>query len=136
MIVAFFDVITCTLCFFIGTDRPTLIYLNKYVIPHICVLWYDIGVQLLDMDDLSIFEVIRANNSNDVIRCATEMLKHWVKTRVDASWNTLIRALRYIGQSFLASKIENMLVEGGDISFKGMITIMCNALNFMKISVK
>ena len=123
MIVAFVDVITCTLYFFIGIDHPGLKYLNRYVRPNIGTDWYVIGLELLDVSRL---EAIRKEYPNDSNSCATEMLKLWVERRVDASWNTLIQALRqpHIGLSVWASKIENMLVKEEDIPFKGMITIM------------
>ena len=126
MIVAFVDVITCTLCFFIGTDRPTLKYLNKYVRPHISTHWLEIGIELLDIGDEPILEIFRENYPNNSNRCASEMLQLWLNKRVEASWNILIQVLRqpHIGLSVLASKIENMLVKEEDISFKGMVTIM------------
>ena len=126
MIVAFVDVITCTLCFFIGTDCPTMRYLHKYVIPHIYAQWYDIGIQLLDVEDESMLKVIIANNPDIPEKCTTELLNLWLTRRENASWNELIHVLRqpHIGLSVLASKIKNMLVKEEDISFKGMITIM------------
>ena len=126
MIVAFVDVITCTLCFFIGTDRPALRYLYRHVRPHICTDWYYIGIELLDIEDESRLDIIKMQYPNNSNSCATEMLKLWLNKRVEASWNILIRVLRqpHIGLSVLASKIENMLVKEEDISFKGMVTIM------------
>ena len=118
--------ITCTLCFFIGTDRPDLRYLHRCVIPDIYAHWYEIGLELLDVDKKLILEHIRPNNP-DTKSCTAEMLQFWLQSRVDASWNELIQALRQpgIGLSVLALKIENMLVvKEEDISFKGIITIM------------
>ena len=138
MIVAFVDVITYTLYFFIGTDRPELKYLYRYVRPLIYTHWLEIGIELLGEVNILNLSVIRENNRDDGQICAVKMLHLWLQSSEDASWNELIQVLRqpHMGLSVLASKIENMLVKEEDISFKGMITIMCNALNFMKISAK
>ena len=126
VIVAFVDMITCTLCFFIGTDRPMLKYLYRYVRTYICTQWYEIGIELLDIDDIPRLEMIRQNFPGDPSQCVALMLELWLERKEDASWDTLIRALRqpHIILLVLASKIENMLVKEEDISFKGMITVM------------
>ena len=112
--------------FFIGTDRPTLKYLHRHVIYYIGPKYYSIGLELLDVDNVSRLEVIRENNPNKSKECAAEMLHLWLETSEDASWNKLIQALRqpHVGLLFLASEIEKVLLKEEDISFKGMITIM------------
>ena len=116
--IVFVYVITCRLCFFIGTDIPRMKYLIRHVIPHIIIKWYEIGVELLDMCDESKLKIIKCNHPGDVEKCAFEMLKLWLETEVDASWNKLIQVFkqRQIDLFLLAFKIENML----DSSIKGM----------------
>jgi len=106
---------------YVGTDRPTMKYLNKHVRPDIAAKkWYDIGIELLDEGDEKELNTIKANNPADHDTCAGEMLQLWLARKPDASWNQLLQAFRepHIGLHALASKIEGML-------YKGMITY-CN----------
>ena len=36
---------------YVGTDHPAMKYLNRHVRPNITKQWYDIGVELFDVDD-------------------------------------------------------------------------------------
>ena len=100
-----------------GTDRPALKHLYKYVKAHITTKWYDIGVELFDVDDESVLNTIRTNHPGDADRCAAEMLQLWLEKRSDASWNQLIKTFREpnIKLESLASKIERLLPEGSYI---------------------
>ena len=95
----------------VGTDRPALKYLNKYVKADIASEWHDIGVELLDVEDESVLNAIKNNFPGDVNKCTAEMLQLWLARRPEASWNCLIEALREpnIKLNTLATKIEGML---------------------------
>ena len=106
------------LYFFIGTDRPTLRYLNKHVVSHIVPKWFDIGLELLGVKHGARLQLIRADNPNDDRACTIMMLGTWLETNVDAHWNQLLEIFRqnHINLQFLASRIEMLL--------EGIITIM------------
>ena len=98
--------------FFIGTDRPALKYLNKYVAHHIVTKWFDIGLELLEHEERLL--VIRADNPNDSLTCVKRMLRSWLEMKKDAHWNQLLEIFRqpHIDLQSLASRIENMLLKG------------------------
>ena len=100
--------------FVVGTDRPALKYLNRYVRPDITTKWHDVGIELLDVEDEPTLDAIQANYSGDVDKCTAEMLRLWLKRKPDANWNQLIEAFRTPGIRLeaLASKIEGMLFKG------------------------
>ena len=100
--------------FVVGTNRPTLKYLNRHVRPDIASKWHDVGVELLDEEDESALDAIKSNSSGDVDKYTAEMLQLWLRRKPDASWNQLIEALRApsIKLETLALKIEGMLSKG------------------------
>ena len=100
-----------------GTDRPALKYLNRHVREYITDKWYDIGLELFDVEDESILNTIKNNNFRDSKDCTTEMLRLWLERKPDASWNQLLQALKApnIKLETLASKIEGMLNKGNAV---------------------
>ena len=104
---------TCSL--FVGDQRPSLKYLNRYVRSSVGLKWHDLGIELLDQDDLVELNNIRAQYSLDVNECCKEMFQLWLRKQLNASWNQLIEALRQPGIELdtLASKIEQMLHKAG-----------------------
>ena len=98
----------------VGTDRPALKYLNKYVKANIGAEWHDIGVALLDVEDEPLVNAIKNTCSGDIYKCTTEMLQLWLTRKAEASWNCLIEVLRepHIKLNALAAKIEGMLSKG------------------------
>ena len=99
---------------FAGTDRPALKYLYKHVKAHITSKWYDIGVELFDVEDEAVLNTIRTDHPGDSDKCAAEMLRLWLEKKTDASWNQLTKTLREpnIKLEYLATKIESLLSEG------------------------
>jgi len=98
--------VLCILLFVKGlTDPPELKYLNMYAL-RIGKDWYDLGLQLLDKDGPDILDEIRENYFRDLKTCCTEMLKNWTRNKTDASWKTLIAALKKIGLKVLADEID------------------------------
>ena len=100
--------------FVVGTDRPSLKYLNRYVKHDIVTKWYGVGVELLDVEDVRALNVIESNSDRLDDNCAIAMLQLWLQRTPDASWNQLIEVLRAPGIRLeaLASKIEGMLSKG------------------------
>ena len=78
--------------------------------PDITSIWYDLGLQLMEVEDEQDLNVIKAEHLENK-ESTKRMLILWRDKKTDASWNTLIKALRdtSIGKHFLASKLEGML---------------------------
>ena len=90
-------------------------YLYRHVITHIAPIWYDIGLELFEIDsaDEVQLDALKAEqNTNDKER-ATKMLRDWLQKKANASWNELLRVLRlpHIGLSTRAHDIEGMFPE-------------------------
>ena len=97
------------LSFFAGHQRPTQKYLNRYVKQVIGKKWYDLGIELLENDDIGALNNIQSDHSKDQEECCTKMFQLWL-TKQPASWNQLIEALRNIKLNHLATSIEEMLL--------------------------
>ena len=97
-----------------ATDFPALRYLYKHVKAEITTKWFDIGLELLDVEDEAELKTIKANHPGDADRCTAEMLQLWLDRKSDASWNQLIKVFRepHIKLNTLASKIKGMLSKG------------------------
>ena len=55
--------------------RPTLKELQKYgVITSVATKWYEVGIELLNDDQSTQLDIIKANNSN-VTNCCYDMFK-------------------------------------------------------------
>ena len=69
-------------------------------------IWIQLGLKLsLDQTDL---DIIQANNPHDVERRCLEMFNLWLN-KLDASWETLRKALVYVELEQLASLIRQPL---------------------------
>ena len=95
----------------VDLNVPTLQQLNAHVRRQAAVHWKDLGIELLDVDLISIIE---CNDSRDVERCCTNMFKLWLKTDTKASWENLVNALKSksVGLIVLADEIERKFVTG------------------------
>ena len=96
----------------------------KYVRPDVSTKWYDVGKQLLDIEDIPKLDTIKVNSSGDSRWCTFKMLQLWLDSKPHASWKQLIEVLRTpaIGLEALASKIEDMLSKGMSICNRSNIT--------------
>ena len=74
--------------------------------------WRDLGVQLLRPDQQNQLNIIAADHPHDVVGCCKCVLKKWLDTTSDATWNELIRALRSpsVQLDYLAGQLEQMLI--------------------------
>ena len=75
--------------------------------------WKDFGVQLLRSDQEKLLDIIAADHPYDVVSCCKCVLKKWLETTTDATWNQLIKALRSpsIQLDYLAGQLEQMNTE-------------------------
>ena len=104
----------------IGADKPSIILLMKYR-DKIAPDWYDLGVQLLQLEEyINKLNVFKANHSHDVEKCCHEMFDYWLSVDVQASWNKLIGALEHIKQNATAAKIRQDILIGKIIRYTCM----------------
>ena len=95
-------------------------HLNRYVVPYITAVWYDVGLELFDTEreDEVKLTTLKAETSvkSDKDRAA-RMLDTWLERKPDASWNDVIKALRSpaIGLNSVALRIEGMLSESMEL---------------------
>ena len=93
-------------------DRPEVKYINRHVKENVCAagpeVWLELGIELLQNEDIAALEMIKNNESECSVRCS-EMFKLWLKRQTNASWRHLLTALKRIRQNSLASTIEKLL---------------------------
>ena len=94
----------------VGNERPALKLLNRYVRTGVSGKWHDLGLELLEQEDEEKLNEIESNNPSDTNKCCTKMFQWWLDKYADkATWNQLIKALREVELSSLATRIEKML---------------------------
>ena len=108
-----------------GTDVPTLQHLNAHVRPLIADVWYDLGLQLLDPEDKSRLDTIKANKPGDADGACTEMFSLWLQKNPSASWNSLISTIRGPGirKHDVAHNIEQHMFQSGNLQCLLRITV-------------
>jgi len=74
--------------------------------------WYDLGLQLLDPKYESELDTIETDTKNDAATCCRKMFRKWLNTDELASWDKVIKALRIVQLNNVASKIEQLLLQG------------------------
>ena len=101
-----------------GTDKPTLESLNDHVRDEISSKWREVGEGLLKKECVDKLDEIEKNHPGDMEGCCTEMFKYWLEVDSEANWNKLTDALKQIGQSTLAKKVEE------DVIIQGMLNVI------------
>ena len=71
-------------------------------------MWLDLGIQLLEKEDVAALLAIKSDVSECSERCS-KMFNLWLERRPKASWSNLIEALKLIHQNKLASDIVDLL---------------------------
>ena len=84
---------------------PSMRDLANQVIPKVCPLWRDIGLQL--KFDISILNEIRANCQGDVRECCTIMFDKWLKQDTEASWSKVLSACRRVKDNLSSGPDEH-----------------------------
>ena len=97
---------------FAGHHQPSLKYLTNDDRSWLRMHWHELGIELLDSNDVGELDTIKTMHQSDHNKCCIEMFDLWLKKRPTASWNQLIEALRQPGIKLgtLANKIEQMLL--------------------------
>ena len=111
----------------VGNRRPLLRDLHNHVLLEVSDKWEDLGVQLLLPCHQGELRVIAADHPNDVRSCCKCVLKKWLDTTPDATWNQLIRALRSpnIQLDYFASHLEQMLITECESMATGIASYVC-----------
>ena len=83
--------------------------------------WYELGIELLDDNQVKQLKVIKADY-NEITRQCSAMLDYWLETHPSVTWNDLVAGLRAPGVEVneVAATIEGQ--------FTGMYVI-CNVLS-------
>lgn len=69
--------------------------------------WFDLGVQLLNEDDVGKLKILKKDYPSNASRCCSEMFQLWLERCPSPKWEDLITALNSIGRKSLAKKIKN-----------------------------
>ena len=75
--------------------------LSNQVIPTVCPLWRDIGLQL-NLETWMLNE-IKANCHEDVRQCCYRVFEEWLKQDSKASWCVLVNACSRVRDNLLSS---------------------------------
>ena len=93
---------------------PTLIELNRQVIPHVCLDWQSVGHHL--EVDPSVMKVIHDDYHDDVEKCCRTMFTRWLSHDEGTGgaprlWRTVLKALKNVGYTSLVGDVERTLFE-------------------------
>ena len=96
---------------YVGSDRPSLRELYNHVVINAADKWRDLGVQLLRPGQERMLDIIATDHPHDVVSCCKCVLKKWLDTTNDATWNELIRALRSpsVQLDYEAGQVEQIM---------------------------
>ena len=79
------------------SSKPTLKKLQQTkIITAVGSKWYELGIELLNEDQLTQLDIIRANN-HEVTRCCSELFRFWLSSHSTATWQNLVEALKAPG---------------------------------------
>ena len=85
--------------------------LYDHVVGSVAKKWKELGLQLLQPDQINELGITEANYPQDVVLCCKCVLEKWLESSVDATWNQLIEALKRpsIQLNYFASELEQRL---------------------------
>ena len=71
--------------------------------------WYELGIELLDDDQLTQLKTIKSDN-NVVPRCCIDMLIYWLESHPTATYEDLVKALKTPGVELnnVATMVEDL----------------------------
>ena len=96
----------------LNNSKPTLKEIHSFeIISKVSPKWQQLGLALLDDDEVSRLEIIQANN-NDVIACCTALFSYWLQAHPNANWHDVVVALKEPGveMNALAADVENKFI--------------------------
>ena len=79
--------------------------------------WYDLGIELLDTEDLPKLDEIQKDCPGDASMCCTKLFKLWLGKQPKASWEQLIEGLRdiYLNEVANATELELLSINEGEL---------------------
>ena len=84
--------------------KPSMKDLANQVIPTVCPMWRDIGLQLnLELSDLN---VIEADHPKSVKECCTIMFDRWLKQDTKASWCRVLSSCKGVKDNLASGPDE------------------------------
>ena len=99
----------------IGTERPQVRYLNRYVRDPLCAAgvrgpdkWFDLGLTLMGEGSRNNLEVISIDKRN-TYQCCDAMFGLWLQRVPTASWEQLIKALEEISMDDIVKDLTKRL---------------------------
>ena len=111
----------------IGTERPEVRYLNRYVRDPLCAAgasgpdkWFDLGLVLMGESSRNNLNVIKIDQRNTYGYCDA-MFGLWLQRVPDASWDKLITALKELKMDDIVKNLEERLPSKTD--FLAMYTV-------------
>ena len=72
-------------------------------------MWYELGLELFDDEDVPLLDTIKANHPDSCETCCIEMFKLWLNKTPEGSWKILLDALKHIHQNKLAKQLLDRL---------------------------
>ena len=103
----------------VGTDHPDFKALYRHVRIPIAPVWFSVGVELFEGNDIKRLNTIKCNHNGNAEACCTDMLSMWHEKYPNATWEDIIKALKAPGVDLndTASTIERLLsIEESEIS--------------------
>ena len=104
---------------YVGSDRPLLKDLHRYVVNKAAPEWRYLGYALLPHKQHPVIDSIAASHPGDVATCCMRVLERWLDTDADPTWNQLISALKVgaRGLPHLANYLEQMMIRECEIIY-------------------
>ena len=93
------------LCYLTGYDSPQLKHLFRYVVPAVSSMWYKLGLELFDDEDVPLLDNIKANHPYSSETCCMEMFNLWCNKKLEGSWMQILDALKHIHHNKLAKQL-------------------------------
>ena len=97
--------------------------------------WYQLGIELLDDDQVTQLRIIKENNDDVAARCS-EMLSYWMQTHPNATWYQLVAAMKTPGVELneLAATVEKSYTGKWSIITNYLHIILSTPMTVQKIS--
>ena len=98
--------------FLLDPFKPRLKDLQRHVIPYVATKWFQLGLELFDIEETEKLDTIEHNYSNDADKCCFQMFRIWLKTDRHLDWNRIVNALKSPGVNLntLADKLDQKLL--------------------------
>ena len=80
--------------FFLTASKPTIVYIQRLIIPSYAKHWKQIGTELqLDSGALDNIEANYATHPSKVEQCCREVISRWLAIDTTATWMKLFNAI-------------------------------------------